>query len=134
MADVDIKGLPQFARALDRIQKNFPETTREAAHAIARDVVAGARSFARSSQAQLAATTLRAGVDGQAGTVTSNSGIFAGAEFGGQGRPSTMQFPPHRGKRGYFLYPWMRQNAERLNDRWDKAVNDAMEPWDYRPL
>ena len=31
--------------------------------------------------------------------------IFFGVEFGGGRRSTTRQFPPHRGKRGYVLFP-----------------------------
>lgn len=128
---IDIKGLPQFIRALNKIQSDFEPETEKAAQDIARMVVAGGRGNARTPQARLAASSLNAGVENGAGTVRSNSPIFTGAEFGGRMRPVTMQFPPHRGKRGYFLYPWMRANAQKLNDRWDRAIADAMEPWDY---
>lgn len=128
-----IKGLPQLTRACDKIQNRFEPALAKAAQAVARDVVAGARSHARSPQAQLAASTLNAGAQGDAGTVTSTSALFAGAEFGGRGRPSTMQFPPHMGKRGYFLYPWMRANSAKLQEHWDAGVDEAMDPWDYKP-
>lgn len=133
MADVEVKGLPQLIRATGKIQKDLPDRTQEAAASIARDIVAGARGYARTPQASLAASTLSAGTDGQAGTVTSTAAMFAGAEFGGGMRASTRQFPPYMGKRGYFLYPWMRAHAQRLNDQWDKAIDDAMAVWDYKP-
>lgn len=132
-AALTIKGLPQLTRACDQIQKRFEPSLAQAAQAVARDVVAGARSYARSPQAKLAASTLNAGTQGDAGTVTSTSALFAGAEFGGRGRPSTMQFPPHMGKRGYFLYPWMRANSAKLQKHWDAGVDEAMAPWDYKP-
>ena len=131
--DLTVKGIPELARAVTKIEKNFDVDFKGAAAQVARDVVAGARQRAASRQQQLAASTLNAGVRGSAGTVTSNSPIFPGAEFGGGMRSTTRQFPPYRGKRGYFLYPSIRSNAARLNKIWDGALQDAMDPWDYTP-
>lgn len=130
---LDIKGATQLVRACDQINKRFPDAMSKAAAAVARDVVRGAQSYARSAQARLAASTLNAGTAELAGTVSSTAALFPGAEFGGQGRPSTMQFPPHLGKRGYFLYPYMRANSDKLQKLWDDGVDEAMEPWDYKP-
>lgn len=133
MGDVEVKGLRELIRATDDIQNRFLPVMTDAATDVARMVVTAARSAARSPQQRLAASTLNAGADGAAGTVSSNAPFFAGAEFGGGNRPNTRQFPPHRGKRGYFLYPSMRANAAALNRRWDEGVEEAMAAWDYKP-
>lgn len=133
MADIDIKGLRELLRATNNIQKEFPDELTEAAADVARMVVSGARSAATSPMARLAASSLSAGRNGAAGTVTASAPFFAGAEFGGGNRPTTKQFPPYRGQRGYFLYPSMRAQSGRLNDRWDTAIEKVMSVWDYKP-
>lgn len=133
MADSEIKGLPQLLKACDKIPKAMEAETQDAARQVAREVVSGARGAARSPQQALAASTLSAGTDGDGGTVGSTWAGFAGSEFGGGARPTTRQFPPYRGKRGYFLYPSMRANASRLNEIWDDAMDRVGELWDYKP-
>lgn len=59
--------------------------------------------------------------------------LIYGAEFGGQGRVrttaggSTMQFRPHRGRRGYFLYPTIRDGGDVWLRRWLDALQSALE-------
>ena len=43
-------------------------------------------------------------IDGRK-TRPASGDIFFGVEFGGRRRPTTRQFPPHRGKKGYVLFP-----------------------------
>jgi hypothetical protein len=131
-AEFSIRGLPELVRACSSIQKDFGREFERSAHDIARQVVYMARSAAHTRQQQLAASTLQSGTEADAGTVRSSAGMFAGSEFGGGMRPTTRQFPPYRGKRGYFLYPAMRANANTLNKLWQEALDDSMKPWDYK--
>lgn len=128
-----VEGLPQLVRACDKISKDLERKTDAAAEDVARDVVSNARNAARTPQARLAASSLTTGTSGDGATVESSSPIFTGAEFGGRARPTTQQFPPHKGKRGYFLYPSMRARADQLNKHWENAIDDAMATWDYKP-
>lgn len=129
--NVQVKGLKELTRACNDIQRRFPEAMQGAADQVATKVVAGARGAARTPQQRLAASTLNTM---GSGTLGSTWGGFAGSEFGGGARPNTRQFPPHQGKRGYFLYPSMRRNASSLNAIWDDAIDEAMKPWNYRPI
>ena len=52
--------------------------------------------------------------------------MAAGAEFGGQGRPTTQQFRPHLGRQGYFLYPTIRDNQDRIEDEYLSKVDDLI--------
>lgn len=54
--------------------------------------------------------------------------LMYGAEFGG-GSPRTPQFAnhPHRGTRGYFLYPTVRDRERETLDRWLDALQSALE-------
>ena len=53
-----------------------------------------------------------------------------GAEFGGQGRPTTQQFQPFRGHEGYFIYPAIRDNADHIEATYLKAVDDILKRHD----
>lgn len=46
-----------------------------------------------------------------------------GAEFGGGRRPTTQQFEPWRGHEGYFLYPTIRRDSERINETYRDALD-----------
>lgn len=124
--NVQVKGVRELARACDQINRQMPDDMEATADAIASKVVTGARGAARTPQQRLAASTLSTMGSGQLG---SSWGGFAGSEFGGGARPSTRQFPPYLGKRGYFLYPSMRRQASTLNAMWDEGIEKAMKPW-----
>lgn len=128
----EIKGYPEFMRAIADINKRLPESMREAATAIAREWVSLAQSAAGTPQQALAARELMVDQDAIGASIRNDSPLFFGAEFGGQGRPETMHFPPYQGKRGYFLFPTARSNAERFNDMWSTAIDEGMSAWDHK--
>lgn len=134
MADpeLEMKGYPQFLKAIADIDKRFPKAMQETANNIAREWVGLAQAAAVSPQQSLAARSLSAQADELGASITNDSPLFYGAEFGGQGRPETMQFPPYQGKRGYFLFPTARANADRFNDQWSKAIDEGMKEWDHK--
>jgi hypothetical protein len=43
---------------------------------------------------------------------------FYGQEFGGGARQRTRQFPPHRGREGYFLWPTVRRRLKTAGRDW----------------
>lgn len=53
--------------------------------------------------------------------------VIWGAEFGGGRRPETRQFPPHRGRLGYFLWPTVRANSRDIKDRYSRALDAALQ-------
>lgn len=55
--------------------------------------------------------------------------IFYGAEFGGQRRPTTQQFKPFRGQQGYFMYPTIRDDDDRMVDAFDTALEAVEREW-----
>lgn len=132
MAIKEIQGYDEFQRDTKKIEKNLPDSLREASEQIARDLVAAASSAANTAQAQIAAQELEVSTDELGATITNNSPLFFGSEFGGQSRPETMHFPPHNGRRGYWFYPAKRENDERFMEIWDKGVEQAMNPWNRR--
>lgn len=132
-ADVELEGYPEFQKAITKIERKFPDAMKEAGMKVASEWVAAAKGNAQTRQQSLAAMGLGTGSpEPTGGLIVANSPVFQGAEFGGQSRPSTMQFPPYLGTRGYFFYPAARENADRLNAIWDAGVEKAMEPWNHR--
>lgn len=53
--------------------------------------------------------------------------VFFGAEFGGQKRPTTQQFPPHRGKGGYFFWPTVRESRNQIAEEYLDTIEKVME-------
>ncbi|HMM41888.1 MAG TPA: hypothetical protein PKA95_08300 [Thermomicrobiales bacterium] len=49
---------------------------------------------------------------------------FYGQEFGGGTRPRTRQFPPHRGREGYFLWPTVRRRLRTAFDEWNAIFDE----------
>lgn len=130
---IEEKGFDEFSRAVIDIVQRMPLAMREAAQRVAEDWVGKAQSAASTSQQALAASAMTIDVDEETGvTMRNDSPIFFGAEFGGQRRPETMQFPPHRGTRGYWLFPTARANAEHFQEIWGAGVDEAMKEWDNK--
>lgn len=53
--------------------------------------------------------------------------VIWGAEFGGGRRPATRQFPPHKGRTGYFLWPTVRANSRDIRARYSAALDKALQ-------
>lgn len=62
-------------------------------------------------------------------TKVKRSDVFFGAEFGGGARRSTNQFNPYvqsptgRGGRGYFFFPTVRRDAEKIAEQYLDAID-----------
>ena len=52
--------------------------------------------------------------------------VFFGAEFGGRRRKTTKQFPPHRGKGGYFFWPTVRRMRNEIAEEYLDAIEETM--------
>lgn len=52
--------------------------------------------------------------------------VFFGAEFGGQARRTTKQFPPHRGKGGYFFWPTVRNMRQQIAEEYLNTIEEVM--------
>lgn len=126
----ELEGFDEFKRDTSKIQKDLPEQTRLASIEYASQWIAAAQSNTHTTQEMQAAAELQMATDSDGARITNNSPLFFGSEFGGQGRPETMQFPPFQGQRGYWFYPARRANEERFAAIWDKAVENAMSSWD----
>jgi hypothetical protein len=53
--------------------------------------------------------------------------LVAGLEFGAS---QYSQFPAHRGKQGYFIYPTLRKIQPELIDRWETAFDRILKEFD----
>ena len=139
-----VEGMRELLRALNKIPKDLQNDVRDASQDIANDLAAGARNAAHTPQQRLAASGLKAKRD-RVPVVTAGANsvkpgvqtrdVFYGAEFGGQRRNTTQQFPPWRGSSssaGYFLYPTARQRGKKYYDMWADAVDKAFKTWDHR--
>lgn len=146
--DTTVAGL---TRRLRKVPKAANAELRDAAGDIARFVASDAQAGARhvGGVAALVAPAILVGRDrvpvirlgSTAQLPTSGNGwerkrqgrrqtladVAMGAEFGGQGRPSTRQFRPHRGKRGYFLWPAVRQDSDRIQAAYSAALDAALD-------
>ena len=138
---VQVVGIRPLLRALSDNDKELQKYVRDASGAIAGDLVTGATQAAHTPGQRLAASGLRVKRDRipvvRVGTQMVRAGVratdvFYGYEFGGGKRPTTQQFPAHRGRRGYFFYPTARARGKHYFDLWSDAVDTAFKAWDYK--
>jgi len=128
-------------KALTKLPKEAASELRGASKDIASHVAdkAAGRARGMGGPAALVAPSIRATRDrvpvvkmgGSArlrpGSATQTVGnLIWGAEFGGQARPRTMQFLPHKGTVGYFLWPTVRDDSDYIQERYSSALLDAL--------
>ena len=138
-----IADLPGILRRLNKLPKTAQQEVREIAKSIAADEAERIRAKASASSKQAAAISqfivarrdrvpsIQAGGKAQARVAggATRGEVFFGAEFGGQKRKTTMQFRPHKGKEGYFFYPTLREDADRMVERWLGAIKAIEREW-----
>lgn len=128
---VRVEGLKDFQRELRKLDAALPRELRkaniEAAEVVAKP--ARARAESQGSTAAKVAPSIKAAGEQRRSKITLGGPRFPmalGAEFGGQGRPTTQQFRPHRGTEGYFLYPTVRDTREPFIDAYEDALDRLM--------
>lgn len=128
---VKVAGLPALSRALKAIGPEAQQELKEASHRVASFVAEDARSaaysiggvaahVAPSIKAMKRATSAAVGFGGAAYPMA------GGAEFGAL---RFKQFKPWRGNgsdAGYFLYPAIRQDADRIQSEFSDAIDDII--------
>lgn len=138
---VYVENLNQVLRALSKIDKDLQQKVRDASVDIATEQLGKSRAAAQTPLQQMVAGALTVRRDRvpviYAGpkrlrAQTKLTDVFYGAEFGGGARSTTRQFLPHKGRRGYFLYPTLRANSRRYYDMWADACDEAFEAWNDR--
>lgn len=154
---VYIEGLWELLRDLEKADDRFNTEMRKASMEVAKGVTQNARRAAstvgHNRQALEAAHGLQAKSDRvpsvslrdsmnfksvNRGKVRGSRGrmvnrkvtmgqVFYGAEFGGQRRPTTQQFPPHLGRRGYFFWPTVRNMRQQIAEEYLDTIERVME-------
>lgn len=121
-----IDGLKDAARQYRDAGPAFRKVMIETQRYFATSVV----TLALASISTPVSSRVRASVKAQASTnsariVAGGPGApeFAGQEFGGRSRRRTMQFQPHRGRQGYWLYPTVRAQKEVVRSRFWKELD-----------
>ena len=129
---VRLTNLTSVLRSLRRIAPEAHQELKAASGGIAGRVVCEGKQDARTRhQSAKAAESLRA-AKGDTPTVKLGSNLYPfamGAEFGGQRRSTTMQFPPWRGSStgaGYFLWPTVRLLRDWIDDAYMDALDEAL--------
>ena len=120
--DVWTRNCPTRSGTLPKVSPNgSPPGSPDSGSTRLQNAVAGAIKAKRDRIPVLAMGT------GSLSSGTPIRDVMFGAEFGGQGRPRTQQFPPHNGNLGYFLYPTVRELGPKAAEDWFDAVADAVE-------
>lgn len=134
-------GIAGLNRALRALPKEANAKLREASQEITEVVASDARGRATSqggSSAKVAPTikaakdrypVIRMGgkrrIKGRKGEKQTIGDLIWGSEFGGQRRSTTMQFRPHKGTLGYFLWPAVRDHD--IGQEYSDALLKALE-------
>lgn len=149
-AGVQVEGWRETLRSLSRLGTDFNRELRTRSRQVAEDervrlVGAASRDPSKLAKAVGASIrtksdrvpTIQAGgakrvrVSGKSLRKSPKAGqVFYGAEFGGGKRPTTKQFRPHRGRRGYWLSPQLRKDEQRMLSAFAAVLDEMIE--DYR--
>lgn len=126
-ATLEVSGLPELLRRVAALPRSGQVEWEEAAERIASEEAGRIRSAGGSSDRQSArmAGSVRASGD----SVSAGGLFFFGSEFGGQGSSTTMQFRPHRGSTGYWFWPTIRRDEDRIMRRYEDAVRAIEREW-----
>lgn len=132
---VRVEGLDDLRRALKAAGDTAPRELTAASKDVATFVADDARGVAEGlgGVAAKVAPSIKGSGTTRGGSVTLGGASYpmaAGAEFGGQGRPTTQQFKPHLGRTGYFVYPTIRRDADRIESTFLEHIDDLMRKYD----
>jgi hypothetical protein len=132
---VNVEGLAELRRALKAVSATAPKELSAAGKEVADFVAADAKDAAGALGGVAAkvapSISARASAGGGAlGLGGSSYPMALGAEFGGRGRPTTQQFKPHLGRTGYFVYPTIRRDADRIESEYADKLDDLMRKYD----
>lgn len=129
------KAGPEVNRLLKLANKTFAEEVAVAAKAKVYPKVPGSEGYRQtrpSGKGSLSRTkaSIRANSTAKSSSIVAGGpkalGFF-GHEFGGDKRPTTRQFPPHKKREGYFLYPTIRARMKQAEERWNEIVDEVFE-------
>lgn len=128
---VRVEGLAAFQKALKALDENLPRELTKANKEAAEFVADRARTRAQAlgGVAAKSAPSLKAAAEQRRSKINLGGARYPfalGAEFGGQRRPTTQQFPPWTGKTGRFLYPTIRDTEQEFMDVYERAIDQLM--------
>lgn len=128
---VRVEGLADFQKELRALDRTLPRELGQANKRAAEMVAERARQRAQSlgSVAAKSAPSIKAAAEQRRSKINLGSTRepwALGAEFGGQGRPTTQQFEPHRGREGYFLYPTIRDTRDEYLEIYGRILEQLM--------
>ena len=139
---VQVSGLKELQKANRQLgkdaRKELRKATKQIATATAREAMGVGKGLepvqaraAESIRARGGTTpTIAAGGSQRVTNKKTPAGdIWFGAEFGGGVRPTTQQFPRHRGQSGYFLWPTIRKRKERDIALYHRAADKVCADW-----
>jgi hypothetical protein len=126
-----VAGLPETLKAFRALPKEVKAASDQAIRDVTAFVASATIGAASTPAEQLAASTIKSQKNsvslGGGGKRNRAGGMALGTEFGGQSRPRTMQFRPHRGREGYFFWPTIRDNSDQIKQMWDDLLEDAIQ-------
>lgn len=130
---IEVEGLTELQRALKQLGDVEASAELRGANKEAAGFVADAsrgRAVSEGSVAAKIAPSIRASA-GMSSAAVAFGGVAypmaAGAEFGGQGRPTTQQFRPWRGTgpgAGYIVYPTINEKADQVLAPYEQAIDE----------
>lgn len=124
-----VEGLNELILRLKALETGAEVGIRLANKAAATEVAMGASGRASSlgGVAAHVAPGIKASAGVKSGAVTlGDDPAAAGAEFGGGRRPTTQQFKPWLGHTGYFLFPTIRSDGDRINETYRAALDEVI--------
>lgn len=132
---VSVEGLAKLRRDLKSVSADAPRELSAAGKEVAEFVAEDARGAASGlgGVAAKVAPSISAKASGGGGAIGLGGAAYPmalGAEFGGQGRPTTQQFKPHLGRTGYFVYPTIRRDSDRIESEFTEKLDDLMRKYD----
>lgn len=125
---VRIHGLNETIAALKALENKSEAGIRvankEAASSVTSHAQAAAAGLGGVAAHSAPALRASAGVKSAGVALDGNAYPMAlGAEFGGQGRPTTQQFKPWLGNTGYFLFPTIRRDRDEIDATYREALD-----------
>lgn len=150
-ANIEVQGLKEILRALNRLPKEAKSEMRRQAKVIATEEAgrirdAGTSGIGSDKLSAAVAPFVTARSDRlpaiiAGGTKTVPIGpekrrkpakvyqVFFGAEYGGGRKKTSRQFRPWKGKNGYWFWWQIRRDSERILSRWFEVVKRIEQEW-----
>jgi hypothetical protein len=129
---VNADDVDDLGRDLRALKAALPRQLEKASGEVAEMVALGAQDRAEGLGSTAAHVAPSIQADGETVAVGGSAyPMAAGAEFGGQGRPTTQQFDPYTSE-GYFLYPSIRENEDQADELYADSIDDLTRRHDLR--